>query len=191
MNKGALLPAWHESSQRWCQPYAVSFKCPSQTFLMLHSTAWFNCSSSPIASPPPSSSSNRISRFLCSNAAIHSLVVHSEPGSSLHHPTPLIFIPALCPHLHLSPPPRPPPPSRISLHLSPSLLHFASRSFTCHSVKPRSLHAQRFLIPPLLPPLCLSFLVTVHLYHAASNKFCMEASSRLFPYLFPYSLRYS
>lgn len=68
------------------------------------------------------------SAFLDSGVATlpsHSLVVHGELCSSLERPTPLIFIPTLHPHLHLSPPPRPPhpslPPSLISLHHSPSL----------------------------------------------------------------------
>lgn len=66
----------------------------------------------------------------------HSLVVHGEPCSSLERPTPLIFIPTLHPHLHLSPPPRPPHPS-----LTPSLPYLTSS----RTLPPPS------LCPPPLP----------------------------------------
>lgn len=77
-----------------------------------------------LASPHPSIHLLRHlhpSEFLDSGVATlpsHSLVVHGELCSSLERPTPLIFIPTLHPHLHLSPPPRPPHPSL------PPLSHF-------------------------------------------------------------------
>lgn len=109
-------------------------------------------------------------RFSWNIATKDSLVVHTELCSSLEHPTPLIFIPTLNPHLHLSPPPRPPHPSLLlSLHHSPSLSRFArllslfqhSRSITCLRVTPCTLHAEHFLLLFLLC-VCPS-LSTLHL----------------------------
>lgn len=117
------------------------------------------------------------SEFLDSGVATlpsHSLVVHGELCSSLERPTPLIFIPTLHPHLHLSPPPRPPHPSLPPLsHFithPPSLFHFArllSLTFLhlpqCHA----ALFTCRTLPPPPPPPLfvlpCLLFTFTTQL----------------------------
>lgn len=109
-------------------------------------------------------------RFSYRIATKDSLVVHTELCSSLELPTPLIFIPTLNPHLHLSPPPRPPHHSLLlSLHHSPSLSRFArllslfqrSRSITCLRVTPCTLHAEHFLLLFLLC-VCPS-LSTLHL----------------------------
>lgn len=147
----------------------------------------------------------RVSRFWCSNAAVSSLVVHSDPGSSLNRPTPLIFIPTLHPHLHLSPPPRPPPPPPLpslspslpphfislylSLYLPPSLPHVpslatASRRALCMRNAPSSSSSSSsvFVLP------CRLFTFTTQLL--TSHTFYV-ASSRLSPCLSPYSLCYS
>lgn len=98
----------------------------------------------------------------------HSLVVHGELCSSLERPTPLIFIPTLHPHLHLSPPPRPPHPSlspslpylTLSRTLPPSLLRFA-RLLSLTFLHLPQCHAALFTCRtlPSLPPLRLSFLL--------------------------------
>lgn len=144
----------------------------------------------------------RVPTLWCSNAAVSSLVVHSEPASSLDRPTPLIFIPTLHPHLHLSPPPRPPPPPSlspphfISLHLSPSSLPPSFRPPSLPHVPSLATASRRALCMRSAPSSILLFLPcacpsspTLHLYHAAANEshFCVEASSRLSPCLLPYS----
>lgn len=118
MNGSALQPAWHEPSARWCQWYAVSFR---SDFCHASYTAQHD------SLAPPSIHLRhhlRPSEFpdsgAATNAAVSSLVVHSDPASSSDRPTPLIFIPTLHPHLHLSPPPRPPPPPSL-LYLTSSL----------------------------------------------------------------------
>lgn len=108
------------------------------------------------------------------------LVVHSEPGSSLDRPTPLIFIPTrILTYIYhlprvllllLFPLSLPPYPFYLTLSLTLPPAFSPSRSSTCHSVTPRSLHAQRSLILLFFLLCVCPSLSTLHLYHAAANK---------------------
>lgn len=117
-------------------------------------------------------------RFWCSNTDIHSLLVHWSlqavwivplPWSSSQHPvlTYIYHLPRVLLLLLL-------PPSLISLHLSPSLPLWPPSLSHVPSLaaasKPCSVHARFPIFLFFLLCVCPS-LPTLHLYHAASNKF--------------------